>query len=85
MARLGAAELLMKYAADPAPGKAVLDQALADPNPAMRLAAALTLDEIPPGVLGTDVAQLRRLLRDPDAQVRIAAAGSLLRLTGGID
>jgi HEAT repeat protein len=85
MARLGAADLLMKYAADPTAGKAVLDSALADPNPAMRLAAALTLDEISPAVLGTDIAQLRRLLRDSDAQVRTSAAGSLLRLTGGVD
>ena len=85
MARLGAADLLMRYAADPAAGKAVLDQALADPNPAMRLVAARALAEIPPAVLGTDIVQLRRLLRDTDAQIRIAAAGSLLRLTGGID
>jgi HEAT repeat protein len=85
MARLGAADLLMRYAAEPTAGKAVLDHALADANPAMRLAAARTLDEIPPALLGTDIAQLRRLLRDTDAQIRIAAAGSLLRLTGGID
>src|SRR5258708_8024602 len=53
MARLGAAELLMKYAADPAAGKTVLDQALADPNPAMRLAAPPARHEIPPAVFRT--------------------------------
>jgi HEAT repeat protein len=85
MARLGAADLLIRYAADPTAGKAVLDQALADSNPAMRLVAARALAEIPPAALGTDIVQLRRLLRDTEAQIRIAAAGSLLRLTGGID
>jgi HEAT repeat protein len=85
LVRLSAAELLVKYAADPAPGLLVLTGALADPNPAMRVAASWTVEEIPIQLLGNDLPSLRRWLRDATPQVRIAAAAALLRLAGGVE
>jgi HEAT repeat protein len=85
LVRLSAAELVVKYAADPRPGLAVLTGALSDPNPAMRLAASRELDEIPNHLMGNDLPALRRWLRDATPQVRIAAAAALLRLAGGIE
>jgi vesicle coat complex subunit len=76
---------VVKYAADPRPGLAVLTGALSDPNPAMRLAASRELDEIPNHLMGNDLPALRRWLRDATPQVRIAAAAALLRLAGGIE
>jgi HEAT repeat protein len=85
LVRLSAAELLVKYAADPGPGLLVLTGALADSNPAMRVAASWALEEIPIQLLGNDLPSLRRWLRDATPQVRIAAAAALLRLAGGIE
>jgi HEAT repeat protein len=85
LVRLSAAELIVKYAADPKPGLAMLTGALADPNPAMRLAASRELEEVPTPLLGNDLPALRRWLRDSTPQVRIAAAAALLRLAGGVE
>jgi HEAT repeat protein len=85
LVRLNAAALVVKYSADPKPGLAVLDSALADPNPALRLAAADRLDEVPVALLGNDLPSLRKWLRDPSPEVRMAAAAALLRLAGGIE
>lgn len=85
LARLDAASLLARYSADPARGYQVLTQALADPAPAVRFVAAQELRDIPPRLLGSDLPTLRRLLRDPERRVRIAAAGALLRLAGGVE
>ncbi len=84
LARLSAARLLVAHAADPAAGLAVLNAALADPNPALRLAAVRAVETFPREILGNDVPTLRRLLRDPDPRVRILAAGALLTLAGGV-
>jgi HEAT repeat protein len=85
LARLRAAQLLVTHGADAAAARAVLESALADPNPALRLAAARTIEQVPREVLGTDIPSLRRLLRDADGHVRIVAAGALLRLAGGVE
>jgi HEAT repeat protein len=85
LVRLSAAELVVKYAADPRPGLAVLTGALADANPAMRLAASRELAEVPTPLLGNDLPSLRKWLRDAGPEVRIAAAAAVLRLAGGIE
>ena len=85
LARVSAAKLLLKHAADPAAAMAALGQALSDANPAMRLVASQALADVPRPLLGTDLPTLRRLLRDPSAQVKIAAAGAVLKLAGGVD
>lgn len=85
LVRLSAAQLLVKYAADPSAGLAAIAAGLADTNPAMRLATSRGLEEIPTALLGTDLPALRRWLRDATPQVRIAAAAALLRLAGGIE
>jgi len=85
LVKLDAATMLVKYAADPKPGYAVLAGALTDPNPAMRFAASRELDEVPPAVLATDVGGLRRLLRDAAPLIRVSAASALLRLAGGVE
>jgi vesicle coat complex subunit len=64
---------------------ATLGQALGDANPAMRLVASRALAEVPRPLLGSDLPTLRRLLRDSSPQVKIAAAGALLKLAGGVD
>jgi HEAT repeat protein len=59
-------------------------QALADPNPAMKYAAARYLDRLPAGVLERDLPTLRRLLRDPAPEVQVEAAGGILRVAAAI-
>jgi len=85
LVRLNAAGLIAKYAKDPRPGVDAIQQALADPNPALQFAASRELDRLPATVLAGDVAKLRRLLRSVTAEVRIAAASGVLRLAGGVD
>ena len=85
LVRLYAARVLVEHAADPSAGLDVLMQSLADPNPAMRLAAAGTLDRVPAAALPADLAGLRQLLRDGSADVRASAAGAILRMAGGVD
>ena len=85
LVRLKAAGLIAKYSTDPRPGVDAIQQALADPNPALQLAASRELARLPATVLAGDVANLRRLLRSVTAEVRIAAASGLLRLAGGVD
>jgi HEAT repeat protein len=85
LARLNAARVLLAHGADAADAKSVLDTALSDPNPALRTAAARVLGQLPSAVVGTDIALLRRLLRDTSPQVRFVAADALLRQAGGVD
>jgi HEAT repeat protein len=83
LVRLRAAELLLQHAADPGNAGAVLAQALADTNPAMRSAAAQRLENLPVNALERDVPTLRKLLRDKQPEVQLEAAAGLLRITGG--
>jgi HEAT repeat protein len=85
IARLTAAQMLVAHGSDPAAALATLNEALADPNPALRLIAARAVEDMPRQLLGTGIPRLRGLLRDQDPRVRITAAGALLRLAGGID
>ena len=85
IARLTAAQLLIEHGADPAAALATVHQSLEDPNPALRLVAVRTVQNVPPQALATDIPSLRALLRDTDPRLRIAAAGALLRLAGGIE
>ena len=75
--RLEAARLLAGV--DPEAARKVLSAAVADANPAVRSEAARIMEltaSVGPGIL--DVAQARRLLREPDGLVRLHAAGVLL-------
>lgn len=85
LARLRAAQLLIEHGPDPTAALATLNRALADTNPALRLAASRAFEQIPRDVLATDVASLRRLLRDADPRVRIVAAAAVLKLAGGVE
>jgi HEAT repeat protein len=85
LVRLSAAQLLLINGADPAAALAALHNALSDQNPALRLAATRAMDQVPRAVIGTDVAALRRLLRDADPRVRIVAATAVLKLAGGVE
>lgn len=85
LARLTAAQLLLAHGADPTAALATLNQAMSDPNPALRLAATRAFEQVPRDALGTDIASLRRLLRDGDPRVRIVASAALLRLSGGVE
>lgn len=85
LVRLRAAELLVKYAAEPGPARDVLTNALTDPNPAMSEAAARQLHNLPPGALGGDLATLRKLLRSPSPFAQLEAAGSVVRIAGGMN
>jgi HEAT repeat protein len=82
--RLSAAQLLLAHGADRTAAAAVLNRALADANPALRLLATRAAADAPAEALAGDVASLRRLLRDTDPRVQIVAAGVLLKLSGGI-
>lgn len=82
--RLTAARLLIAHGADPTAALAALNQAVSDGNPALRLMAVRTLEQVPVDRLANDLPSLRRLLRDSDPHVRIAAASALLRLAGGV-
>jgi HEAT repeat protein len=81
LARLRAAELLVRHAADPSAGLEALRVALAENNPAIRFAAADLLEDLPRSPIAEDLPSVRRLLRDPSAPVRVEAAGILLRLS----
>jgi HEAT repeat protein len=83
--RLMAAALLMRSGANLTAAQAALRGMLADHNPALRQLAARTLAAAPAGIVTGEAAQLERLLLDAEPQIRIAAAGALLRLAGGID
>jgi HEAT repeat protein len=81
--RLSAAQLILAHGTDRTAAAAVLNQALADPNPALRLLATRAVADAPPEALAGDVASLRRLLRDSDPRVQIVAAAVLLKISGG--
>ncbi len=84
LVRLQAAELLLQHAANPGNARDVLFSALGDGNPAMRTAAARSLERIPAVALENDLKALRRLLRDPSPLVQLEAAAGLLRVSGGM-
>ena len=84
LVRLQAAELLMQHAANPGNARDVLFSALGDANPAMRTAAARSLERIPAAALENDLGALRRLLRDPSPLVQLEAAAGLLRVSGAM-
>jgi HEAT repeat protein len=84
LVRLRAAELLLQHGEDTAAARDALLEALRDPNPALRNAAAQRLDRIPPEAFETDLPALRRLLRDPSPLIRLQAAAGLLRIAGAI-
>ena len=72
--RVGAARLIAPY--DPELARRVIDQGMADRNPAVREMATEALTE----VVATDLRSLRHLLRLPDRLARARAAGSILAL-----
>jgi len=76
--RLDAAKAIAPV--DPDAARQVLDAALSDPNPVVRLESARRLEEIAALLPAGDIATLRQRLRDPDPAVRLAVAGALLRL-----
>lgn len=84
LVRLRAAELLVRYAADPGRASDVLQQALTDTNPAMRQSAADRLASLPGAALDRNLPALRKLLRDSFAPSRLEAAAALLRASGAI-
>jgi HEAT repeat protein len=84
LVRLRAAELLVRYAADPGKAADVMRDALGDSNPAMRQAAVDRLPAMPAAVLERDLPTLRRLLRDPFAPARLQAAAAILRISGAL-
>ena len=66
---------------DPDAARRVLEAALTDGNPAVRYESARIAQETPAlSFDGSDLASLRRRLKDPDPAVRLAVAGALLRL-----
>lgn len=73
--RVGAARLLMPY--QPEVAKQVLEASRNDPNLAIRGMAAETLAE---SLIVTDLTVLRKMLRDPDPQIRVRAADRILDL-----
>jgi len=85
LVRLQAAELLLQHAADPGKAREVLFSALGDSNPAMRTAAAQSLERIPAVALENDLGVLRKLLRDPSPLVQLEAAAGLLRVSGAME
>jgi len=77
--RLDAARVIAPV--DPESARRVLNEALGDANPVVRLESAKTLDAVSdsqPAVL--DVPALRQRLRDRDAHVRLSVAGTLLKV-----
>jgi HEAT repeat protein len=77
--RLRAAELLAPV--NPTAARAVLETAAGDPNPVVRSEAARILSSAEAGlVTATDLPILRRMLRDPDAGVRLQGAAGVLAL-----
>ena len=77
--RLRAAERLAPL--NPTAARAVLEAAAGDTNPVVRSEAARILSSPEAGlVTSTDLPILRRLLRDPDAAVRLQGAAGVLAL-----
>jgi len=77
--RLHAAQALAPV--DPDAARRVLDDALSDPNPVVRLESATALDTVierQPYVL--DLPALRQRLRDRDPHVRLTVASALLKI-----
>jgi HEAT repeat protein len=75
--RVRAARLIA--AVDPQSARRALQEALGDTNPVMRAESAKVTAELAQQQSGiADIAELRRLLRDKDASVRLYAAGALL-------
>lgn len=72
--RIAAARLIAPH--DPELARRVIDQGMADQNPAVRDMAAEALTE----VVATDLRSLRHLLRLPDRLARARAAGRILAL-----
>ena len=72
--RVGAARLIAPH--DPELARRVIDQGMADRNPAVREMATEALTE----VVATDLRSLRHLLRLPDRLARARAAGRILAL-----
>lgn len=81
LVRLRAAQLLARHGPDPSVGLRALTAALADDNVAVRNAAAELVNDLPAEALGGNIPELRRLLRDQAAPIRIQAAGALIALT----
>ncbi len=63
------------FGGDGAPAAPALRAALADPDPALRRAAALALEKV--GATALDLSALTKLLVDPDRGIRVAAALAL--------
>jgi hypothetical protein len=63
------------FGVDGAPAAPALRAALADPDPALRRAAALALEKV--GTSAVDLSALTKLLVDPDRGIRVAAALAL--------
>ena len=85
LTRIRAAELLTTT--EPERARAVLEQGLSDPNPVVRADVARVFEETglftPPNDSPAEgnLTLLRRLLRDADPEVRLRAAGGIMRLT----
>ena len=67
------------FLSDPARVQELLSQAASDPNPVVRGRATRLV-----AARGSDLAGIRRLLRDDNPEVRLGAADSLLRAAGGL-
>jgi HEAT repeat protein len=78
MVRLRAASLLLKHGRETDPAHAVLSAGLADPSPALRTAAVQLTADLVRDQDAADIPALRRMLRDPLPEIRVAAAGALL-------
>ncbi|MEP6918021.1 MAG: HEAT repeat domain-containing protein, partial [Acidobacteriota bacterium] len=81
--RVRAARLIAPI--DPESARRTLQEAAADPNPVMRAESvriAAELAQQRPAI--TDMAQLRRLLRDHDAATRLSSAGALMAVARGV-
>jgi HEAT repeat protein len=82
LTRLTAAELLAQVEPEAAYG--VVAAALCDQNPVVRAAGARVLAAPALAVMvQSDLASLRRLLRDPDESVRLRASALILELVSG--
>ena len=77
--RLRAASLLLKYGKEREAAAAVMSNALTDPSPALRTTAVqLTAEFARARQEHADIPALRRMLRDPLPEIRVAAARGLL-------
>jgi HEAT repeat protein len=85
LTRLTAAKLLLRRGQETPAAAEVLSETLADSNPAIQHLASQVVSNNPEGAATLNVGQLRHMLRDASPQVRIAAAGTLLRLAGGTE